>query len=182
MSCLAIALASVGPVTSEPKYHMWPPMIEIGRPQSTMRGPISRPSRTASRSLNMVTFLGPFSRTDVTPDSSDLRTLRADCRVSTSSGSSATSSPGRPSPKPLLCVWQSTMPGITVLGPKSRTSTGAPSGAATSAWRPTARIRPPSTSTAALSRGRPPAPSSSRAALISVNAPGSLVVTAGVPK
>ena len=83
---------------------MWPPMIEIGLPQRTMRGPISRPSRMASRSLNIVTFLGPFSRIDVTPDSSEMRALRADCSVRTSSGSVATSSPGRPSPKPLLCV------------------------------------------------------------------------------
>ena len=79
-----------------------------------MRGPVSRPASMASRSRNMVTFLGPFSRIDVTPEKRETLALRADWRVRTSSGRRARSSPGRPSPKPLWCVWQSTMPGMTV--------------------------------------------------------------------
>ena len=77
-------------------------MMDTGRPQRTIRGPVSLPSRIASRSLNMVWFFGPFSRMEVTPENKAILALRADWSVSTSSGSAARSSPARPSPNPLL--------------------------------------------------------------------------------
>ena len=65
----------------------------------------------------MVMFLGPFSRMVVTPENRLRRAFLADWMVRISSSRAARSSPLRPSPKPLLWVWQSTIPGsIVALG------------------------------------------------------------------
>src|SRR5438094_755603 len=49
-SCRTAARTPSMPLASWPKYHMWPPVMVIGRPQRTSRGVGQTPSRAAWRS------------------------------------------------------------------------------------------------------------------------------------
>src|SRR2546427_4887949 len=151
---------------------MCPPVMAMGRPQMTMRGPGASWRRMPSRSENATCPLAPFSRSVVTPECRSVRAFFAACKSRMSSSSLATSSPSVPSPGATRCVCASTRPGRIVPSAYSRRSTEAPSVTRTSAWRPRLTMRSPSTSRAACSMGRAPVPSRRRAAVISVKRAG----------
>ena len=96
---------------------MCPPVIVIGRPQMTIRGPGASLRRIPSRSETATLPLAPFSRSVVTPECSSVRAFLAACRSRMSSSSLATSSPRVPSPGATRCVWASTSPGRIVAAP-----------------------------------------------------------------
>src|SRR6267378_1713039 len=60
---------------------MCPPVIVIGRPQTTMRGPGASRRRMPSRSEKATLPLAPFSRSVVTPECSSVRAFLAACSM-----------------------------------------------------------------------------------------------------
>src|SRR5947208_3545761 len=105
---------------------MCPPVMAMGRPQMTMRGPGASWRRMPSRSENATCPLAPFSRSVVTPECRSVRAFFAACKSRMSSSSLATSSPSVPSPGATRCVCASTRPGRIVPSAYSRRSTAAP--------------------------------------------------------
>ena len=129
----------------------------IGRVATSSRGPGSRPSAMAARSSMSMKCSSPTTRIVVTPDR---RSARRFCTARSSWGAGPCRSWPIWSPSPgMMDAWEcaSTRPGRSVCAPQSRTSV--PSGMEISAWRPTAAMRPPSTSTTPRSIGRRPVPS-----------------------
>ena len=96
---------------------MCPPVIAIGRPQMTIRGPGASLRRMPSRSEKATLPLAPFSRSVVTPEWSRVRAFLAAWSSRMSSSSFAMSSPSVPSPGATRCVWASTRPGRIVAAP-----------------------------------------------------------------
>ena len=66
------------PSASEPMNQQWPPVVVMGRPDASTRGPFTSPSRMASLREKVVVFHPPQSQTVVTPVCSAMATLWAE--------------------------------------------------------------------------------------------------------
>ena len=159
------------PSASFSRNQQWPPVDVIGAPPVTIRGPTSRPSRTARATGRITSVRPPQSRRVVMPRLSAARRLFTVWTVRVAIGWPIAAysglSPSRSgSPLHIRCTWLSISPGaITCSGKSSRHV--APS-ASLSASSPTAVIAPSSTSRAASVRGSAAALQTRRRPRISV--------------